>query len=192
MTRRFKRALAVTVSFALGSTAALADNYSDPAQSQPQPQAQSQTQTQTTQSQTTQTKVKRGERSMQNVYFDTDSDVPKGDLLLVANNLECTPNDTIVLDGFADPRGSAEHNADLSKRRAQAVKNKLVAMGIDGDRILIGVFGENGTRNPTLAEDRRVEVRSSDEPVAAITARRSGAVAVIDNSGENVEQVATP
>ncbi len=41
----------------------------------------------------------------------------------------------IVIEGHTDSRGSQEYNRDLSDRRAAAVREWLVATGIDGDRL---------------------------------------------------------
>jgi outer membrane protein OmpA-like peptidoglycan-associated protein len=139
----------------------------------------------------TTTTMKPDERALQQVFFDTDSATPKGDLLMVANWLECTPKETIVLDAYADPRGTDEYNANLARRRAEAVRDRLVSYGIDKDRILLGVFGENG-EHPTYAHARRVEVRSTPEDVAKIVEKRKQeAVAIVRPSGE-VEQIARP
>lgn len=129
-------------------------------------------------------KAPKGERTMDQVYFDFDSANVEGDLLTVANQLECTPKETIILDAYADPVGTNAYNADLAQRRAEAVKEKLVDMGIKGDRIMLGIFGERGERRSTHDQDRRVEIRTSDEPVAALEDRRDGtAVAVVEPGG---------
>jgi outer membrane protein OmpA-like peptidoglycan-associated protein len=136
----------------------------------------------------------KGERELQRVFFAFDSATPTDDLLMVANNLQCTPNDTVILDGFADPTGSAKYNAKLSFRRAKQVRDQLVSFGIDDNRILIGVFGEQGPQQPTHQQDRRVEIRTSSEPVASLKARRHGqAIAVLSGQElQEVQEVARP
>jgi outer membrane protein OmpA-like peptidoglycan-associated protein len=142
-----------------------------------------------------QTGEQTGERALSNVYFGFDSAMPMGDLLMVANRLQCHPKETIVLDAYADPVGTSEYNAHLAQKRGEAVRDQFVEYGIDRDRIVIGVFGERGAKAKAErpnALDRRVEVRSSAEPVATITERRQGnAVAVLTPEG-NVPEVATP
>jgi outer membrane protein OmpA-like peptidoglycan-associated protein len=134
-----------------------------------------------------------GERALSNVYFGFDSAMPMGDLLMVANRLQCHPKETIVLDAYADPVGSNDYNAQLAKKRGEAVRDQFVEYGIDRDRIVIGVFGEHGAKGEgPNARDRRVEVRTSAEPVATITERRQGnAVSVVTPEG-NAPEVATP
>jgi outer membrane protein OmpA-like peptidoglycan-associated protein len=139
----------------------------------------------------TTTTMKPDERALQQVYFDFNSATPEDDLLMVANWLECTPNETIVLDAYTDPTGSDEYNADLARRRAEAVRDRLVSYGINKDRILLGVFGENG-EHANNAHARRVEVRSTPEAVASIVEKRKPqAVAIVHATGE-VQQIATP
>lgn len=134
----------------------------------------------------------KGERAMARVYFDFDSTTPKEDVLTVANYLECTPNETVILDAYADPVGSDSYNADLAMRRAQAVRDDLVELGIDRDRILLGIFGERGEHGDDPALARRVEVRTSDEPIAQIRAKREVSAVAVVAPGENVEQIALP
>lgn len=179
------RMLAITSAVVAGGSAAYADGTQ---QQQQQPMHQQGQQQQQQQGQVQQGQVEQpgAERALQQVFFAFDSDKPIGDLLMVANMLECTPNETIILDGFADPVGSAAYNADLSKRRAVAVRDQLVEFGISGDRILLGAFGEHGaTGNAPNQADRRVDIRSSSEPVATlIEARKANAVAIVAPGGQ--------
>lgn len=78
------------------------------------------------------------------------------------------PDLMIVLDGNADPIGTEAYNVGLSIRRAQAVRNDLVALGMDKNRIVIASYGENGARRATYAEDRRVTVWTTRESLASV------------------------
>ena len=66
--------------------------------------------------------------------------------------------------GFADSRGDKGYNKDLSEKRAEAVKNYLVANGsIDASRVSVEPMGEAmpAASNATAAgrqENRRVEI----------------------------------
>ncbi len=66
--------------------------------------------------------------------------------------------------GFADSRGDKGHNKELSEKRAEAVKNYLVAKGkIDAARVSVEPMGEAQpvASNATAAgrqENRRVEI----------------------------------
>lgn len=66
--------------------------------------------------------------------------------------------------GFADSRGSAGYNKELSEKRAEAVKNYLVNMGkIDASRVSVEAMGEampaaSNASAEGRKENRRVEI----------------------------------
>ena len=65
--------------------------------------------------------------------------------------------------GHTDTVGSADYNQELSLRRAQNVRDALVARGVDGDNVSIAARGEAQPANPTgdgvrSRENRRVEI----------------------------------
>jgi len=63
--------------------------------------------------------------------------------------------------GYTDASGDEFSNILLSARRAQAVKQGLIARGIPADRLLIQAFGKSEPANatdPLAAENRRVIV----------------------------------
>ncbi len=62
------------------------------------------------------------------------------------------PDLTVTVEGHADERGTAEYNLALGERRATAVKNYLVAKGIDPDRILTISYGEERPVDPAHNE----------------------------------------
>lgn len=64
----------------------------------------------------------------------------------------------VVLDAHTDASGSKQYNHDLALRRAEAVKDGLVARGIDPDRIVIAIYGENTARGRVGHADRRVDL----------------------------------
>jgi outer membrane protein OmpA-like peptidoglycan-associated protein len=71
----------------------------------------------------------------------------------------------IVLDGHADHIGDAAYNVNLSLRRALAVREKLISMGVDRERIVISAYGEDN-----LAA-RRVSARLTTDSVASVVRR---------------------
>jgi outer membrane protein OmpA-like peptidoglycan-associated protein len=109
--------------------------------------------------------------NIQNVdlFFNTASaeltQAATSDLQKLADWAKCSSSNAIILEGHADPRGSADFNLKLSGERAAAVRQQLIDMGVPSERIVVSVYGENGPRQPTLAEDRRVTARASDAPV---------------------------
>jgi outer membrane protein OmpA-like peptidoglycan-associated protein len=78
------------------------------------------------------------------------------------------PTRKVQIEGFTDSTGGAEYNRRLSERRAEAVRNALVAKGIDPGRIMTRGYGvEFPVASNETAEgrqrNRRVEVIISDE-----------------------------
>ena len=96
------------------------------------------------------------------VYFDTGkTDVPaefaaKSSELVVY--LKANTDAKAVISGFNDPTGDAAANAELSKKRAQAVQAALVAEGISEDRTVLEKPAEASGTAATNAASRRVEV----------------------------------
>lgn len=69
------------------------------------------------------------------------------------------------LVGYTDPRGEDDYNYLLGQRRADSVKDAIVAAGLPGQRVGTTSRGENdatGQDEPGWAEDRRVEVQIGD------------------------------
>ncbi|MDB5437863.1 MAG: hypothetical protein JWM33_290, partial [Caulobacteraceae bacterium] len=64
--------------------------------------------------------------------------------------------------GYTDSTGSADANLTLSQQRADAVKNFLVASGVDSSRIVTKGYGATDfavPAQPDAAANRRVEAR---------------------------------
>ena len=88
---------------------------------------------------------------------------------------------TISVEGFADPAGSTRYNRQLSKRRADAVRQFLVANGLDGANLRSIGYGEARQVRAGAAKDapgaelnRRVTFvveTSSESTMAAIVMR---------------------
>jgi peptidoglycan-associated lipoprotein len=68
---------------------------------------------------------------------------------------------TVTIEGHCDERGTREYNLALGERRANSVRNYLIALGIDGNRIQTISYGKE-----------RPEVGGSDE--SAWTQNRRG------------------
>jgi peptidoglycan-associated lipoprotein len=80
------------------------------------------------------------------VYFETDSyaltSEAQAGLQKQAAWLTRYPVRTFTIEGHADERGTREYNLGLGERRANAIGNYFVALGIDKSRISVISFGK--------------------------------------------------
>jgi outer membrane protein OmpA-like peptidoglycan-associated protein len=88
----------------------------------------------------------------------------------LADFLKKHPNRSVLVEGHTDSVGSDEYNLDLSKKRADAVKNALVAKGVGEERIATKGYGEKYPVASNNTSDgrqlnRRVEVVILNEGV---------------------------
>jgi outer membrane protein OmpA-like peptidoglycan-associated protein len=102
------------------------------------------------------------------LHFAVKSDVvgmPSAALLSgVAGALKVHPELSLVIEGYADPRGGDDDNRELSGRRGETVRAILADSGVSEDRMLVRQFGESrraatGTTATDYARDRRVQLR---------------------------------
>ncbi len=116
-------------------------------------------------------KVKQDKRgtvfTLSDVVFDFDSaqlnEGGRRSVRRIADTLKNNPAGEIVIQGYTDSVGSAAYNKDLSKRRAEAVKQVFVDNGVDPDRLRVEGYGE---QYPVASNDtpqgrqlnRRVEI----------------------------------
>lgn len=100
------------------------------------------------------------------VYFDFDrSTVKAGEaskVETVAKYLKEVPDDAILVDGHCDERGTEEYNRALGERRALAVREYLVRLGIGAERIRTRSWGEDkpaviGQDESAYSKNRRGE-----------------------------------
>ena len=79
------------------------------------------------------------EKGYVNAYFGFDSSEPQDGSLwavgFVANYLKQNPDAKLNIIGYTDQVGNAGYNEKLSKKRADAVKQLLVDMGVDTSRL---------------------------------------------------------
>jgi OmpA-OmpF porin, OOP family len=81
----------------------------------------------------------------------------------LAQFLKSSPDSVIHIEGFADSTGNGQANETLSENRAAAIKDALVAKGIDANRIETSGMGESSPIAPNdnvqnRAQNRRAEV----------------------------------
>jgi peptidoglycan-associated lipoprotein len=94
--------------------------------------------------------------------FDRSDITPEAQEILTrqADWLRRYPNVTVTIEGHCDERGTREYNLALGERRAQAVKNVLVASGIPASRISTISYGKErpavvGSSEEAYAQNRR-------------------------------------
>jgi len=88
------------------------------------------------------------------VLKDADKDIAARTLEALRANEQAI----VLLSGFHDPSGDPAQNAQLAKRRAQVVRDALVAGGVAAERIKFRKPESTlGTGSPE--EGRRVEIR---------------------------------
>jgi outer membrane protein OmpA-like peptidoglycan-associated protein len=106
-----------------------------------------------------------------NVLFETNSATLTGEsypeLDRIGQALNSTPNLSAIIEGHTDSSGSAEHNQDLSERRAKAVADYLSNRGINANRLHWEGLGESrpvsdNTSAEGRAQNRRVVLRRPD------------------------------
>ena len=86
------------------------------------------------------------------VFFDYDSYEIRQDaqdtLKKQAGWLQQYRQYTVTIEGHCDERGTREYNLALGERRANSVKNYLVALGVDANRIQTISYGKERPENP--------------------------------------------
>ncbi|EKE67508.1 peptidoglycan-associated lipoprotein Pal [Oceanibaculum indicum] len=74
--------------------------------------------------------------------------------------LKRNPSVRVTIEGHADERGTREYNLGLGERRANSVKDALVASGIDAGRLTTVSYGKErpavlGSNEAAWAQNRR-------------------------------------
>lgn len=89
----------------------------------------------------------------QTVYFDFDrSNVKSGEASKVqeaANKFKNEdPNTDLLIEGHCDERGTEGYNQALGERRALAIREMLVSLGVPADRVHTVSFGKDRPADP--------------------------------------------
>jgi peptidoglycan-associated lipoprotein len=102
----------------------------------------------------------------QPIYFDFDSQTinssENSKIQQIASFLQQS-NSQIIIAGFTDERGTAEYNRGLGERRAESVREALIAMGANAGNIQTVSFGLDMPADPghdeaAWAKNRRAEI----------------------------------
>ena len=98
------------------------------------------------------------------VFFGYDSSELDSDALELLQDqvawLKQNSDVSITIEGHCDERGTREYNLALGEKRAQAVKNYLIGLGINPDRVSTISYGKErpavvGSNDGAWAQNRR-------------------------------------
>ena len=98
------------------------------------------------------------------VFFGYDSSDLDSDALDLLQDqvawLKQNSNVSVTIEGHCDERGTREYNLALGEKRAQAVKNYLIGLGISPDRVSTVSYGKErpavvGSNDGAWAQNRR-------------------------------------
>ena len=108
-----------------------------------------------------------GSVTLATVYFELDTSLlaPESRSILERNAaaLKENPTVTVRVEGHADERGSTQYNVGLGDRRANAVKEYLVSLGVPATNLEVVSYGEEraadkGHDESAWSKNRRVEL----------------------------------
>jgi peptidoglycan-associated lipoprotein len=103
---------------------------------------------------------------LEKVFFEFDdytlTPEARGILARNAEWLRQNPAARLTIEGNCDERGSDEYNLALGQRRAEAVKNYLVSLGVAAERLSSTSYGEErpaaaGSDESAWSQNRRAE-----------------------------------
>lgn len=101
------------------------------------------------------------------VYFDYDSYVVNAKYRPVITQnaafLSANAQRQVTIEGYTDPRGSAEYNIALGEKRAMAVRDALILQGVNSAQISIVSYGEekpscSDASESCYSQERRAEL----------------------------------
>jgi outer membrane protein OmpA-like peptidoglycan-associated protein len=105
--------------------------------------------------------------AFKDILFDTDkSDIRSNEMSKItdiAAHVKQNAPMNVGIGGYADARGTDQHNQGLSERRVNAIRDALVKAGVASDKIQTSAFGEkkaqcNESTDACWQRDRRVDV----------------------------------
>lgn len=94
---------------------------------------------------------------LRDVYFDFDSyAIDSGELSKiegVGSWMKQEKGVRITIEGHCDERGTVEYNLALGQKRAEAVKDYILKMGVEANRIRTISYGKEAPSNPGHTEE---------------------------------------
>jgi peptidoglycan-associated lipoprotein len=110
---------------------------------------------------------------LERVYFDYDkydlTPAAREILAVNAQALRQNPEAPVVIEGHCDERGTVEYNLALGDKRAKAVKDYLVWLGVERSRLTTVSYGKERPVDPRhyeagWAQNRRAEFVIKTQP----------------------------
>jgi len=105
----------------------------------------------------------------ENVHFPYNSDLVKGQQNLqrvrtIAQYMKRNPRTYVYIEGHCDERGPQAYNLALGTRRANAVRNMLIAEGVNPDNLFTVSYGKERPLDPghdesAWARNRRAQFK---------------------------------
>ena len=104
------------------------------------------------------------EYGVEDVFFGYDQydldDTTMGVLARNARIMKEHPEVIILVEGHCDERGTVQYNLGLGEKRAKAVRDYLVSLGVSGSRLRVTSYGESrpfalGSNEQAWAKNRR-------------------------------------
>jgi peptidoglycan-associated lipoprotein len=100
------------------------------------------------------------------VHFDFDSSALKTSerpkIAAVADYLKANPKHALEIDGHCDERGTEEYNRALGERRALALREEVIRLGISPELIDTVTYGKDRPKNPGHNEEAWRENRRGE------------------------------
>ena len=105
--------------------------------------------------------------SKRSVFFDFDSFVVKSEYQPIVQThgsyLGSNKQRRVTIEGHTDERGGREYNLALGQKRAEAVKQRLMLLGVVDSQVETVSFGEekprgNGSSEEAWAQNRRADL----------------------------------
>ncbi len=108
----------------------------------------------------------RGPLAANTVHFEYDSSVVKsseqGNLTAVASYLQANSSVGLLVEGHCDERGTEDYNNSLGERRATALREALINLGVNPAHVITRSYGEykpvaSGQDETAYRQNRRGE-----------------------------------
>jgi peptidoglycan-associated lipoprotein len=103
---------------------------------------------------------------MKPIYFDLDQwTIASSDMILIEQNTNwmiANPKSKVRVNGHGDSRGTNEYNLILGEKRAKAVRDSMVTLGVESSRLFVVSYGEERpfcveVGDECLGRNRRVD-----------------------------------